>query len=251
MEQMPLAYVLLKESVSAIKMLYTKALVWWRWRYRLLRWNLTKRYISTIFVYTLSWRNSNINRPNKRKWFRIKKKARIRWYPAEIMADANDLTLLANPPAQEEFILQRKAARGIDLYVNANKTGYTCFKQKGGILTLINKPLKLMDPITYLSSDISSTESNVSIRLVRAWNAIDRLSVIWKSDLSDKIKQDYFQVTAVSILHSGCTNKMHRKKLDGNYTRLLGAYLEQILEVTLHNTAVVRPLASHLTNHSI
>ena len=62
---------------------------------------------------------------------------------------ADDLTLLTNTPAQEESLLQslEKTAGGICLYVsvNANKTVYMYFKQKGAIATLNAKPLKLMD----------------------------------------------------------------------------------------------------------
>ena len=59
----------------------------------------------------------------------------------------------------------------------------------------------------------------------------DRLSVIWKSDLSDKIKRSFFQVAVVSILLYGCTTwtltKRTEKKLDGNYTRMLRAILNK------------------------
>ena len=60
------------------------------------------------------------------------------------------------------------------------------FKQKAAISTLIDKPLKLVDKFPYLGSNISSIESDVHIRLAKAWNAIERLSITWKSDLSDK-----------------------------------------------------------------
>ena len=49
-----------------------------------------------------------------------------------------------------------------------------------------SSPLQV-DQFTYLESNISSTESNVDIRLEKPWNAIDRLSIIWKNDVSDKI----------------------------------------------------------------
>ena len=52
------------------------SLTWWR--HRLLQnhhWSLARRYISTIFVYTLPrLRTSNIHRSNKRKWFHIEKR---------------------------------------------------------------------------------------------------------------------------------------------------------------------------------
>ena len=40
----------------------------------------------------------------------------------------------------------------------------------------------------YLGSNISSSESDVNIHIANAWTDIDRLSIIKKSDLSDKIK---------------------------------------------------------------
>ena len=65
----------------------------------------------------------------------------------------------------------------------------------------------------------------------KAWTAIDRLSVIWKSDLTDKIKRTFYQAAVVSILLYGCTTwtltKHMEKKLDGNYTRMLRAILNK------------------------
>ncbi len=61
--------------------------------------------------------------------------------------------------------------------------------------------------------------------MTKAWTAIDRLSVIWKSDLTDKMKRSFFQAAVVSILLYGCTtwtpSKRMAKKLDGNYIRML------------------------------
>ena len=54
-----------------------------------------------------------------------------------------------------------------------------------------------------------------------------KLSIIWKSDLTDKMKRSFFQAAVVSILLYGCTTwtltKRLKKKLDGNYTRMLRA----------------------------
>ena len=70
-----------------------------------------------------------------------------------------------------------------------------------------------------------------STRLTKAWAAIDRLSIIWKSDLTDKMKRSFFQTAVVSILLYGCTTwtltKRLEKKLDGNYTRMLRAVLNK------------------------
>ena len=69
------------------------------------------------------------------------------------------------------------------------------------------------------------------MRLTKAWTAISRLSFIWKSDLTDKMKHSFFQAAVVSILLYGCTTwtltKRLEKKLDGNYTRMLRAILNK------------------------
>ena len=75
------------------------------------------------------------------------------------------------------------------------------------------------------------TEKDIETRLMKAWTAIDRLSIIWKSNLTDKMKRNFFQAAVVSILLYGCTTwtltKQLKKKLDGNYTRMLGAILNK------------------------
>ena len=88
-----------------------------------------------------------------------------------------------------------------------------------------------MEKFTNLGSSVSSTEKDINTRLAKAWTAYDRLSVIWKSDLTDKIKHSFFQVTVVSILQHGCTtwtlSKRMEKKLDGDYAKMLWAILDQ------------------------
>ena len=161
-------------------------------------------------------------------------KERSRRYPSQTITDANyadDIALRANTPAQAETLQQslKRAAAGIDLYVNANKTEYMCFIQRSDISTLNGSSLKLVDKFAYLENSVSSTETDINTRLAKAWTAIDRLSVIWKSDLTDKIKRSFFQAAVVSILIYGCTTwtltKRMEKMLDGNYTRMLRAIL--------------------------
>ena len=104
-----------------------------------------------------------------------------------------------------------------------------CYNQTGDISTLDGTSLKLVDKFTYLVSSVSSTEKDIDTRLTKALTAIDRLSIIWKSDLTDKMKRSFFQAAVVSILLYGCTTwtltKRPEKKLDGNYTRMLRAIL--------------------------
>ena len=125
-------------------------------------------------------------------------KERSRRYPAQTITDADyadDIALLANTPAQAETLLhsQERAAVGIGFHVNAHKTEYMCFNKKGDISTLNVSSLKLVDKFTYLGSSVSSTETDINTRLAKAWTAIDSLSVIWKANLTDKIKRSLFQ----------------------------------------------------------
>ena len=121
-------------------------------------------------------------------------KERSRRYPAQTITsadNADDIALLANAPAQADTLLHslERAAAGIGLHVNAHKTEYMCFYQTGDISTLNGNSLKLVDKSTYRGSKVSLTETDISTRLAKAWTVINWLSVIWKSDQTDKIKR--------------------------------------------------------------
>ena len=99
-----------------------------------------------------------------------------------------------------------------------------CNNQTGDISTQDGTSLKLVDKFTYLGSSVTSTEKDIDIRLTKTGTAIDRHSIIWKSDLTDKMKRSFFQAAVVSILLYGCTTwtltKRQEKKLDSNYSRM-------------------------------
>ena len=120
---------------------------------------------------------------------------------------ADDIAILANTPDQAETLLHslERAAASIGLHVNAHKTEYMCYNQTGDISTLEGTPLKLVDKFTYLGSSVESTEKDIETRLTKAWTAINRLSTIWKSDLTDKMKRSFFQAAVTSILLYGCS----------------------------------------------
>ena len=162
-------------------------------------------------------------------------KKRSRRYPAKTITGADyndDIAILANTPNQAETLLHslERATAGIGLHINSHKTGYKCYNQTGDISTLDATSLKLEDKLTYLGSRVSSTEKDIDTRLTKAWAANGRLSIIWKSDLTDKMKRSFFQAAVVSILLYGCTIwtlTKRLKKLDGNYTRMLRAILNK------------------------
>ena len=78
--------------------------------------------------------------------------------------------LLANTPAQAKTQLHslEQTVAGIGLYVNIDKMEYMCFNQRGNISTVNGSSLKLVDKFTYLESSVSSTETDIHMRLAKA-----------------------------------------------------------------------------------
>ena len=242
MEQILLAYGIPKETVAAITILYrnTKVKVrspdgdtdYFDIVAGVLQGDILAPY---IFIICLDYGLRTSLDKIKENDFELTKK-RSRRYPAKTITDteyADDIVILANTPTQAETLLHSLewSAAGIDLHVNAHKTEYMCFNQTGDISTLSSSSLKLVDKFTYLGSSVSSTETDIYTWLTKAWTAINRLSVIWKSDLTDKRKRSFFQAAVVSILLYGCTTwtltKRMEKNLDGNYTRMQRAILNK------------------------
>ena len=187
MEQILLTYGLPKETVAAIMMLYrnTKVKVcsldgdtdYFDVVAVVLQEDTLAPYLFIICVdYVL---RTSIDKM-KENGFKLTKE-RSRRYPAQTIMDAD-------------------YADDIALLVNAHKTGYMCFNQRGNISTLNSSSLKLVDKFTYLGSSISSIETDIDTQLAKAWTTIDQLFVIWKSDLTDKIKCCFFQAAVMSVL---------------------------------------------------
>ena len=242
MEQILLAYGIPKETIAAITILYRNTKVnvrspdgdteYFDIVAGVLQGDTLAPYLFIICQdYVLRTSIDKI----RENGFELTKK-RSRRYPATTITDpdyADDIAILANTPNQAETLLHsfERAAAGIGLYVNAHKTEYMCYNRTGDISTLDGTSLKQVDKFTYLGSSVASTEKDIDTRLTKAWTAINRLSIIWKSDLTDKMKHSFFQAAVASILLYGCTTwtltKRLEKKLDGNYTRMLRAILNK------------------------
>ena len=112
-------------------------------------------------------------------------KARSRRYVGQT------IPLLANTPTQAESLQHslELAAGGIGLHVNVDKTEFMCFNQRGDISTLNGRFLKLVENSPTLDATTHLRKMTSITRLAKAWTAIVKLLVIWKSDLSDKIKR--------------------------------------------------------------
>ena len=237
MEQILLAYGLPKETVAAIMMLYRNTKVrfpdgntdYFNIVAGMLQGDTLAPYLFILCLDCVL--RMSIDRM-KENSFKLTKE-RSRRYPAQTFTDADyadDIALLANIPAQAKTLLHslERATADISLHVNAHKMEYMCFNQTGDISTLNGSSLKLVDKFTYLGSSVSSMETDINMRLVKAWTAIHRLLVIWKSDLTDKIKCSFFQAAVVSILLYGCTTwmltKCIEKRLESNYKEYCEQY---------------------------
>ena len=65
------------------------------------------------------------------------------------------------------------------------RTRFLSFFPLSLFYSMVNRDSK--DKFTYRGSSVSSTEKDIDTRLTKAWTAIDRLSIIWKSDLTNKM----------------------------------------------------------------
>ena len=108
---------------------------------------------------------------------------------------------------------------------------------------------------------MSHQSKDIDTWLTKAWTAIDKLSIIWRSDLTDKMKRSFFQAAVVSILRYGCTTwtltKRLEKKLDGNYTRMLQAILNKSWrqhptrhQLYGHLPPITKPIQVRRTRHA-
>ena len=215
MEQILLAYGLPKETVAAITILYRNTKV------KVHSPDGDTEYFDIVagvlqedtlapypFIICLDYvLRTSIDKIRENSFELTKKRSRR--YPAKTITDTDytdDIAILANAPNQGETLLHslERAAAGIGIHVNAHKTEYMCFNQASDISTLAG---------------------------TKSWTAIDKQSIIWKSDQTDKMKRSFFQAAVVSILLYGCTTwtltNHLEKKLDGNYRRMLRAILNK------------------------
>ena len=119
--------------------------------------------------------------------------------PAQTIMDmdyADDIALRANTPTQSLLHSLEQATAGIVSMSMQTRWNTCAFNQRGDIYMLRSGPLKLMDRFTNLRSSVSSTEKDYQ----KAWRAINRLSVIWNLEMTNKIKRS-FHVDTTAWMH--------------------------------------------------
>ena len=80
---------------------------------------------------------------------------------------------------------------------------------------------------------------------MKTWTVIDRFLIIWKSDLSNEIKLDFFQVVALSVLLYRCTTWMLTKYIE----RKLNRNHKKMLRATLNKSWKKHPMKQQLYGH--
>ena len=109
-----------------------------------------------------------------------------------------------------------------------------------------NSQIKTVDNFVYLGSNISSTEKDVQFSIAKAWQALNGLSIVWKSSLSDSLKRAFFRATVQSVLLYGSSTwtltRHLENRLDGTFTKML----RSILNVTWKDHPTKRRLYGSL-----
>ena len=163
-------------------------------------------------------------------------KARSRRYPSKILCDtdfADDIALLSNTLEQAQLFLlmTEQAVAQVGLQANVTKTEYMMYNQpEGDLMTLNSGKLKMVNDFQYLGSRIASTEKDITMRIGKAWSALQKLNVIWKSRLKRQLKINLFRATVETVLTYDATTwtltKSLTRRIDGVYTRMLRAALD-------------------------
>ena len=128
-----------------------------------------------------------------------------------------------------------------------------CFNQRGDVSTRNSSSLKLVDKFTYLRSSVSSTENDINTWLAKAWTAIDNISVIWKSDVTDKIKRSFFpssgRIDTTIWMHYTDANQTYGEKAWRQSHKNAARNIEQVLEATPHKAEAIQPPTTHHENY--
>ena len=106
----------------------------------------------------------------------------------------------------------------------------------GDISMLNGTVLKLVDKFTYLGSSVSSTKTDISTWLAKAWTAIDRLLVVWKSDLTDKMNRSsrYLFVIWIQKVESGVNLPHPGARGKGDYWPLNKFHLNNQFHINIY-----------------
>ncbi len=117
---------------------------------------------------------------------------------------ADDIALLSELINQAKDLLNRveTSAAQIGLSMNAKKTKVMAYNQNEEVKTMTTdgSQLEVVYDFKYLGSWIDNTEADLRSRKAEAWRACNKLTKVWKSDLSREIKVRLLGSAVESIL---------------------------------------------------
>ena len=141
---------------------------------------------------------------------------------------ADDIALISDTAekACELLLATERECKNIGLHLNSKKTKVMTFNiPDTSFSTMNNDEIEKVSDFKYLGSWMSSTEQDIKVRRALAWNALHKMSKVWKSTLRDDLKRRLFVATVESVLVYGAESwtltVKQEKALDGLYTRLL------------------------------
>ena len=157
-------------------------------------------------------------------------------YPAVAICDldfADDIVLLSNEIDQARQLLLRvqQECRNVGLELNSKKTKSMFYNTDvAKIFTIDNTEVKQAltetgdQDFKYLGAWCNQSR-DITTRKALAWQSLNKLTKIWKSNLAKSTKLKLFRATVETILLYGCSTwtltQREEKKLDGTYTRML------------------------------
>ena len=175
-----------------------------------------------------------VSRNESEVGFRLQQ-SRNRRHPATFMINnitdtnfADDLALISETIEQAQLFLLRveNCAAQVGLHANADKTKYMTYNLEDSYLkSLSGADIEHVDDFLYLGSWVDTSEKDLNTRIAKAWSAMSKMEVIWKTNLERKLKINFFRATVETVLLYGCTTwtltKALERKLDGTYARLI------------------------------
>ena len=127
-----------------------------------------------------------------------------------------------------------------------------CCKEEGAISTLNSNLLKLVDQLTYLRRNISSTESDQHTSnedMNCDWQIVYNMEIRFQGKNKVEFLPSCGFVRTIIWIYNRGANKTHRERVWRKLHEIAMCCFEQILKATPHETNTVRLLTSYLTKH--
>ena len=89
--------------------------------------------------------------------------------------------------------------------VNAKKTNSMSIKINADaviVKTRDGTQLEIIDDYNYIGAWVASAKRDIGIRRAKAWKALHNLKKVWKSNLANQMKHQFFVATSVMLYGS-------------------------------------------------